>query len=69
MLTSLQHLSLDTEDLSEQLLVSLSEGGRVKLQSLYLSMFYHKEGVRIVSDRTWQLLHQRYMIASLLFQK
>ena len=62
MLKSLQHLSLDTEDLSDQLLGGLSEGGRVKLASLSLSMFRHEEGVRLVQDRTWRLLHERYIL-------
>lgn len=58
-LRSLQHLSLDTGDLSDQLLVSLTEGGRAKLSTLTVNVLRHEEGVRIVRDRTWQLVHQR----------
>ncbi|XP_067936145.1 F-box only protein 33-like [Watersipora subatra] len=55
----LQRLSLDTADLSDELLVSLSEASRVQLKLLCLSMFNHEEGVRLVHDRTWTLLHER----------
>ena len=58
-LRALQHLSLDMSDLSDQLLVCLTEGCHAKLRSLTLNLLHHKEGVRQVANRTWRLIHQR----------
>lgn len=58
-LRALKHLSLDTSDASDQLLVCLTEGSGAKLSTLTLNLLNHEEGVRLVRDRTWQLMHQR----------
>lgn len=63
-LKNLQHISLDMQDLSDQLLVGLTSGGRAKLAALNVNLHKHEEGVRQIRDRTWQLVHQRYFTES-----